>query len=193
MSADPFAAAAAAYALGTLEGTELRDFEAHLASGCGECKEAVSALASAVVALAEAPRRATVAPEVRDLLLDLAQAPSLPLDLAALAWEDVAPGVRRMVVRHDPDRGMTGTILWARPGSRYPAHRHQGHESFLVLQGHCRDDAASYRAGSVARKGPGSAHSVEFLPGEDCIGYVVCYGGLDPVESGPSSHGPGRE
>jgi anti-sigma factor ChrR (cupin superfamily) len=182
MSADPFAAAAAAYVLGTLEGPELRDFEAHLASGCGDCTESVSALGPSFVALAQTAPEAPVAPEVRDLLLDLAQAPTLPLDLGALDWEDVAPGVKRVVVRHDPARGMTGTILWARPGSRYPAHRHQGHESFLVLQGHCRDEAASYRTGSVARKRPGSAHTVEFLPGDDCIGYVVCYGGLEPVE-----------
>ncbi len=182
MSADSFAAAAAAYVLGTLEEADLRDFEAHLASGCGDCREAVSAFRPSVVALAQSAPGGPLAPEVRDLLLDLAQAPRLPLDLSAFAWEDVAPGVKRVIVRHDHDRGMTGTILWARPGSRYPAHRHQGHESFLVLQGHCRDDLASYRAGSVARKRPGTAHSVEFLPGEDCIGYVVCYGGHDPVE-----------
>jgi anti-sigma factor ChrR (cupin superfamily) len=77
---------------------------------------------------------------------------------------------------------MSGTILWAKPGSRYPAHRHQGDESFLVLQGHCRDEVASYGPGSVARKRPGTAHSVEVLPGEDCIGYIVCYGGHDLVE-----------
>jgi anti-sigma factor ChrR (cupin superfamily) len=182
MSADRFADAVHAHVLGTLEGQDRLDFEAHLASGCAECTETVSTFRPLVEALAQEPASHPVAPQVRELLMDLAEAPSLPIDLSALAWEEVAPGVRRRVVRHDPARDMYGAILWAKPGSRYPPHRHQGAESFLVLQGHCRDDVASYRAGSVARKGPGTAHSVEFLPGEDCIGYVVSYGGHDPVE-----------
>jgi quercetin dioxygenase-like cupin family protein len=182
MSADPFEAAVPAYVLGTLEGQDRLDFDAHLASGCAECTETVSAFGPLALALAREPVSRPIAPEVRNLLMDLAEAPSLPIDLSGLAWEDVAPGVKRSIVRHDPARGMYGTILWARPGSRYPAHRHRGDESFLVLQGHCRDDVADYGAGSVARKRPGTAHSVEFLPGEDCIGYVVSYGGHDPVE-----------
>jgi anti-sigma factor ChrR (cupin superfamily) len=182
MSADLFLGVAPAYVLGTLEGQERLDFEAHLGSGCAECAETVSAFSPLVGTLGQEPASRPAAPEVRSLLMDLAEAPSLPIDLEALAWEDVAPGVKRSIVRHDPVRDMYGTILWARPGSRYPPHRHRGDESFLVLQGHCRDDAAYYRAGSVARKRPGTAHTVEFLPGEDCIGYVVSYGGHDPVE-----------
>ena len=182
MSADSFPGAASAYVLGTLEGQDRLDFEAHLGSGCAECTEAVAAFDPLILALAEEPASHPIAPQVRNLLMDLAQAPSLPIDLSALDWEDIAPGVKRKVVRHDPALGMYGTILWAKPGSRYPPHRHRGDESFLVLQGHCRDEVASYRAGSIARKRPGTAHSVEFLPGEDCIGYVVCYGGYDLVE-----------
>jgi anti-sigma factor ChrR (cupin superfamily) len=67
---------------------------------------------------------------------------------------------------------MTGAILWARPGARYPRHRHQGEEGFLVMLGHCRDETAEYRAGSVALK----------RPGEDCIGYVVTCSAHEPVE-----------
>jgi anti-sigma factor ChrR (cupin superfamily) len=181
MSPDPFQVVAPAYVLGTLEGQERLAFEAHLASGCDECRETVAVFDPLVLALSK-PVSLPVAPQVRELLMDLAQAPTLPIDLSALAWEEVAPGVQRSIVRHDPGRGMYGTILWAKPGSRYPPHRHQGDESFLVLQGHCRDEVASYGVGSVARKRPGTAHSVEFLPGEDCIGYVVSYGGHDPVE-----------
>ena len=182
MSAESLHGAAPAYALGTLEGRDRLEFEAHLASGCAECTETVAAFRPLALALAQdAPPRA-IAPEVRNLLMDLAQAPSLPIDLSALAWEDVAPGIKRSIVHHDPARDMYGTILWAKPGSVYPPHRHRGDESFLVLQGHCRDDAASYVPGSVARKRPGTAHAVEFLPGEDCIGYVVSYGGHEPVD-----------
>jgi anti-sigma factor ChrR (cupin superfamily) len=179
---DRFQSATPAYVLGTLEGQDRLEFEAHLASGCAECTETVTAFRPLMLALAQEPISRPVASQVRSLLMDLAQAPSLPIDLSALSWEEVGPGVKRSIVHHDPAREMYGTILWAKPGSRYPPHRHQGDESFLVLQGHCRDDAADYRAGSVARKRPGTAHSVEFLPGEDCIGYVVSYGGHESVD-----------
>jgi anti-sigma factor ChrR (cupin superfamily) len=183
MSVDEFLATAPAYVLGTLVGDDRRDFEAHLASGCAECTQTVSSFRPLVLALERQPLVSQpVGPQVRNLLMDLLEAPTLPIDLSALAWEEVAPGVKRSIVRHDPAREMYGTILWAKPGSRYPPHRHQGDESFLVLQGHCRDDSADYRAGSIARKRPGTAHAVEFLTGEDCIGYVVSYGGHDPVE-----------
>jgi anti-sigma factor ChrR (cupin superfamily) len=136
--------------------------------------------ALAALALDSTPR--PPAPRMRRLLLDLAEAPRLPLDLRALAWEETGPGLMRAIVRQDPERNMTGAILWARPGVLYPRHRHRGEEGFLVLQGHCRDETAEYRVGSVALKGPGSVHTVEFLPGEDCIGYVVTYGAPEPVE-----------
>ena len=182
MSVHPFLDAAAAYVLGALERQDRLDFEEHLATECAECAHAVSAFGPLVQALAQEPPSLPVAPRVRSLLIDLAEAPGLPIDLPSLSWEEVAPGVRRSIVRHEPARGMTGTLLWARPGSRYPPHRHRGDEGFLVLQGRCRDETAFYEAGSVALKRTGTAHTVEFLPGGDCIGYVVSYGGNDPVE-----------
>lgn len=182
MSVDPFLGAAPSYVLGTLEGQDRRDFEAHLRSGCGECGEAVAELGPVVDVLAQGPAACAPGPQVRSLLLDLAEAPSLPLDPSAYSWEETDPGVKRAIVSHDPERGMTGVILWAKPGSCYPPHRHHGDETFLVLQGHCRDEVAEYRAGNIACKLPGSVHGVEFLPGEDCIGYVVSYGGHERVE-----------
>jgi anti-sigma factor ChrR (cupin superfamily) len=181
MSLDPFLDAVPSYVLGTLQGQDGQDFDAHLRSGCAACAAAVAELEPVVGLLARAPAPVPPGARVRDLLMDLAEAPTLPIDLLALDWQETDPGVKRAIVRHDPQRDMTGAILWAKPGARYPAHRHHGDESLLVLQGRCRDDVAEYRAGSVARKLPGSVHVVEFLPGDDCIGYVVAYGGHERV------------
>jgi len=182
MPADSFLGIAPSYVLGTLEGQDRLDFDAHLRSGCAECAAVVAELRPVVDVLAQAAVPCPPGPQVRRLLMDLAEAPTLPLDLSALPWEETDPGVKRAIVRHEPQRDMTGAILWAKPGARYPLHRHHGDECLLVLQGHCRDEVAEYRAGSVARKLPGSIHGVEFLPGEDCIGYVVTYGGHERVE-----------
>jgi len=179
MSADPFLGFVQAYALGALEGQDLLDFQAHLASGCAACGEGVSALASAALLLARNVPPRMPEPRIRDLVLALAEAPTLPVDLVAHSWEEPAPGFRQAIVREDPARDMTAALVWAKPGAHYPSHRHHGNESFLVLQGHCRDEEGEYRAGDIACKRAGSVHSVEFLPGEDCIGYVVSYGGHD--------------
>jgi hypothetical protein len=44
-----------------------------------------------------------------------------------------------------------------------------------------RDDRGSYRVGEICRSRTGSAHVEEVLPGEDCICYVVYYGGHEAI------------
>lgn len=120
---------------------------------------------------------ARLGPEVRAAVLDLAHAPSLPLDPSAYVWDEPTPGFRTALVREDPTRGLQAWIVWASPGAVYPAHRHNGDETTLVLQGACRDEHGSYSAGDIACMRAGSVHTVEFLPGEDCIAYLVaCHG-----------------
>jgi anti-sigma factor ChrR (cupin superfamily) len=181
MSPDPFLETSASYALGSLEEGDRLAFEGHLRAGCEECAAAVGDLLPVLGLLAQGAISSPGA-AIRSLLMDLAEAPRLPLDLCSYAWEETDPGVRRAIVRRDPERNMVGALLWGRPGARYPSHRHHGDESLLVLQGRCRDEVAEYGVGSVARKGPGSVHEVEFLGSEDCIGYVVSYGGHERVE-----------
>ena len=123
---------------------------------------------------------------VREQLLDLAEAPSLPLDLAAISWEELAPGVRVHVHREDAARGVRGCLIWADPGSRHARHRHHGEEAILVLKGGLRDERGVYLAGQVCRSAAGSVHSEEALPGEDCLCYVVYYGDLEMLEESGS-------
>jgi anti-sigma factor ChrR (cupin superfamily) len=120
----------------------------------------------------EAPREG-----LRQELLDLADAPSLPIETSAYAWEEPFPGIRIYEMRSDPSRNMRGCLVWARPGARTVPHRHLGDEVILVLQGALRDERGRYHAGQICRSRKGSAHVEEVLPGEDCFCYVVYYGG----------------
>jgi quercetin dioxygenase-like cupin family protein len=181
MAEDRYRALAEAFALGALEEGEQVEFGRHLASGCSGCRTAVEAARQAAAALPSGDEADDLPPRIRTTVLDLAEAPVLPLDPAAYAWEEPYPGVRIAVVKRDPARSFCATLIWASPGARYPFHRHLGDETTLILQGACRDEHGSYAAGDVARMRAGSAHWVEFLPGEDCIGYLVAYDGHEVV------------
>lgn len=169
-----------AYAAGALEADDRSGFEAHLA-GCARCRGAVAegeTVLGRLTALLAAP-----APDgrVRQEVLDLAQAPRLPLDLRSFEWQAVAPGIRIHVMREDPERGMRACLVWADPGATHTRHRHLGAENILVLQGGLRDGRGTYGPGEICRSRTGSVHSEEALPGVDCVCYVVYYGDLEAV------------
>jgi anti-sigma factor ChrR (cupin superfamily) len=180
MTADPCPAVTEAYALGALEAGEARAFEAHLSSGCAACRADVEAH-RAVLARVDADAGCEPSPEVREQVLDLAQAPALPLDLESYAWDVVAPGVRLHVMREDPARGVRGCLVWADGGARHPTHRHLGVENILVLQGALRDERGTYGPGEVCRSASGSVHAEEAVAGQDCVCYVVYYGELEAL------------
>lgn len=125
-------------------------------------------------------------PALRERMLELALAPRLPLDLHSYEWSEVQPGVRLHAVREDPSRGILAVLVWGKPGARCPPHRHVGDEDCLILQGSFREPRGVFRAGQVCRSRAGSVHWVEILPGEDCICYIVHYGGLEEVP-GPTA------
>ncbi len=171
---DPYREQMGAYAVGALEAEDSARLEEHLEAGCAACSAELERHHDVIRRLS--PSLAPD-PSVRQQVLDLAEAPSLPPDLTAFSWEEPYPGFRTVTLREDPARGLTVALIWAKPGAHYPSHRHRGDESLLILQGACRDESGFYRAGDIARQRSGTVHSVEFLPGEDSIGYVVSYGG----------------
>lgn len=178
---DPYAAQVEAHVLGSLDPAEAAAFEAHLA-GCPACRSRVVELQGA---LGELARRGPVVPPaspVREQLLDLAEAPPLPADPTALPWKDLAPGIRYLVHREDPARGVRGCLVWAQPGARHPRHRHLGDENILVLEGTLGDERGRYGPGEVCHSAPGSIHSEAVLSGEECFCYVVYYGELEALE-----------
>jgi anti-sigma factor ChrR (cupin superfamily) len=170
-------AVAEAYALGVLDPGEADAFEAHLMS-CPACRAVLDAH-RAVLGRLGAAAPVEPPPVLRAQLLDLAQAPALPIDLPAYTWEEIAPGVRLHVMREDPVRGVRACLVWADGGARHPTHRHHGAENILVLKGAIRDERGVYGPGEVCRSGPGSVHAEEAVPGEDCICYVVYYGDVE--------------
>jgi putative transcriptional regulator len=117
---------------------------------------------------------------LRSLLLDLADAPSLPIDRASFDWTEVTPGIKLTVVHEDAARGTRACLAWGRAGAKTPRHIHRGGENILVLEGRLRDERGSYGPGEVCYSAADSIHAEEVV--EDCLCYVVYYGELETVE-----------
>ena len=118
--------------------------------------------------------------QVKTQLLDLADAPRLPIDESRYEWSEVAPGVRVAIVREDKARGVRACLVAGKAGARHPRHRHGGDELILVLEGVLRDERASYGPGAVCRSRQGDVHSEQAV--EDCLCFVVYYGELEMLE-----------
>jgi len=117
---------------------------------------------------------------VKTQLLDLADAPALPIDRSRYAWSEVAPGILIALVKQDGARGMRACLVSGKAGARHPRHRHGGDELILVLEGVLKDERAAYGPGAVCRSRAGDVHSEQAE--EDCLCYVVYYGELEMLE-----------
>ena len=125
--------------------------------------------------------RSAPAPSLKQQLLDLADAPALPIDPSRYQWFDAVPGIKLAVVKEDPARGMRGCLAWGKAGARHPRHRHGGDEVILVLEGVLRDERGAYGPGTICHSRTGDVHSEHVV--EDCVCYVVYYGELEMLES----------
>jgi len=119
-------------------------------------------------------------PILRQQLLDLADAPALPIDPSRYQWFEAVPGIKLAVVKEDPARGMRACLAWGKAPARNPRHRHGGDEVIFVLEGVLRDERGVYGPGAVCRSRTGDVHSEEVV--EDCFCYVVYYGELEMLE-----------
>jgi putative transcriptional regulator len=167
-----------AHALGALGGEDRERLDAHVAT----CESCASALARASEALTDLAGAIAPAPSLRQRILDMADAPLLPIDPTAYAWEELAPGVRVHTVREDASRRYRAVLVWASPGASYPRHRHLGDEEILVLSGRLRDHRGTYGPGEICRSVTGSEHSEQVEGSEDCICYVVYHGEHEMLE-----------
>lgn len=116
-------------------------------------------------------------PVVRQQLLDLAEAPELPIDLSRFAWVEAFQGIKLAVVKQDAARGLRACLAWGKAGSHTVRHRHGGDELIYVLEGVLRDARGSYGPGQVCRSRTGDIHREEIV--EDCLCYVLYYGELE--------------
>jgi putative transcriptional regulator len=69
-------------------------------------------------------------------------------------------------------------LLRGMPGADSGAHRHQGLEYTLVLQGGYTDVTGSYAPGDLQVMEMGERHNPVADPGEDCINLAVTTGRL---------------
>lgn len=119
-------------------------------------------------------------PLARQQLLDLADAPGLPLDLSSFDWFEPFPGIKLAVLKEDPARGLRACLAWGKAGSHTARHRHGGDELIYVLEGVLRDERGSYGPGAVCHSRTGDVHREEVV--EDCLCYVIYYGELEMLE-----------
>ncbi len=157
------------YALGLLAEAEAKEFETHL-DRCEACRFDLEANRALLVNLT---RAVTPRPEVREKLFDFTFAPRTPIQVEALEWKEIAPGVRLHVFRDDFPRGVRSELIWTQAGAARPSHRHVGDEDILVLEGRLDVSGDPYDSGEICRVRAGLTHAEQAVDGRACISYVV--------------------
>jgi anti-sigma factor ChrR (cupin superfamily) len=181
MGDDHHVTSAGAFVLGSLDPAEEEAFRRH-ADGCEVCLAAIGEHAEILARLAQGSPESPPRAELRDLLMDITEAPALPLQRDRYQWDDLAPGIKAAKIKEDSSRGVEAWLVWAAPGARHGLHRHRGEEHILVLQGRLKDHRGTYGPGELCHSRAGSVHAEEALPGEDCICYVVSQQGFERLE-----------
>jgi anti-sigma factor ChrR (cupin superfamily) len=88
----------------------------------------------------------------------------------ALAWQQLAPGIRVKALFENREAGRQAVLLELAPGASFPAHEHlEGVEECLVLRGEVRTGAVTARAGDYHAALAGSSH----LPLETTTGALL--------------------
>ena len=124
---------------------------------------------------------ASVSPQSRAQLLDLAGVPQGRINRAAYAWEEVSPGLKLHTLFADPAKNVKKCLVWGTPGTSSPRHGHSGDELILVLEGRLKDERGTYGPGDICRSSAGDVHEEQVVGDVDCVCYVVYYGDLIPV------------
>lgn len=85
------------------------------------------------------------------------------------------PGIRLFDVRGGPrTAGKYARLVRFAPGIRFPAHRHEGHEKVLLLEGSYTDSSGTvYRSGDLHEMNEGTEHGFVVSDDEPCIAAVV--------------------
>lgn len=112
----------------------------------------------------------------RERLRALLHAPRLPIDLEALEWNDLAPGVRVHVLESTPAGEPKRALIWALPDAALPEHSHDVPEDTLVLEGTLEltgDGQGAYPEGTLFHSRTGTAHSARNIGDGRCLCYVV--------------------
>lgn len=186
---------AALYALGALEGEEAREFEEHLAAGCGTCAAELREFEAVAADLGQAAPEAEPPAGVRARLLALVSeggaggagsGDALPgflvLRAGEGAWRPTGDaGVSFKLLFADRERGTVTTLVRMEPRSRIRSHRHLGVEQCLVLEGDVRSGLTGMTAGDFNCSMPGSVHE-ELMTDNGALLLLVSPEHYEPIE-----------
>jgi ChrR Cupin-like domain len=98
------------------------------------------------------------------------------------AWKRSGlPGVRKLPVRAGAScRGAQTYLVRFAAGARFPAHRHDGVETVLIMAGaYTESTGRVWATGDLHVMEPGTAHSFTIEKEEDCVAATVLRGGLN--------------
>lgn len=114
--------------------------------------------------------------QARERLRAFLRAPRLPIDVQALEWNDLAPGVRVHVLESTAGGDPKRALLWAQLNSEVPVHSHDVPEDTLVLEGTLELTGAGggvYTPGTIFHSRPGTSHAARNVGDGPCLCYVV--------------------
>jgi anti-sigma factor ChrR (cupin superfamily) len=150
------------YALGTLSGSELAEFEKALA-GNPALRQQVAAWERRLTPLAATLPEATPRPalwEAIEAALDAAGPPAtVTVRKQEGDWRTLAPGVSIKMLLVDQVAGFQSFLLRLAPGCQLPAHDHGALEECLLLEGDMLIGDRHYTAGDYHAALPGSRHA----------------------------------
>ncbi|KAA2235405.1 transcriptional regulator [Salinarimonas soli] len=106
-----------------------------------------------------------------DALVPAPLARYLGMDLGAVPWRTLMPGVKEFRAEGSMKAG--ATLYWIRAGRRMPAHTHEGSEYTLVLQGAFSDVAGRYERGDIAIGDDELDHCPTADASADCLCFAV--------------------
>ena len=172
------------------------------AAACPACRAELRALREVLarVALAEAPVlpspsvlervMASVAPGRFDGVVDqLARFFDVTRERARALVERMdtrwlpgpSDGIALQAVKAGPRlAGAWAGFIRLAPGVPFPAHRHLGPESMLVLEGAVRQhDGRVIATGATLDSAPGSAHAFVVADDHECVAAIVQFGGME--------------
>ncbi len=90
-------------------------------------------------------------------------------ELDGLAWQRLAPGVRRVELMPRSASGGAAQLLRIAPGTALPHHGHGGLELTVVLSGHFADELGRYGPGDLAEVDGDTDHQPIADSHRDCI------------------------
>lgn len=150
------------YALGTLSGQELAEFEVFLARDPA-LRQQVSAWERRLTPLAATLPEATPSLRVWEAIEKTLDAAGPPATVTVRAqegeWRILAPGVEVKLLMVDQQVGFQSFLLRLAPGCRLPAHDHAALEECLLLEGDMTIGDRYYTVGDYHAALPGSQHA----------------------------------